>query len=71
MTNQPPLQCFVERRDGGGNYATLSDTGYGLAYIDRDVADGTNYQYRVTALDTNFNRFTSQTPVVTPVPTAT
>jgi RHS repeat-associated protein len=57
--NQTNWQFFVERKPASTNdsqYILIADSGYGLAYLDSDVADGQAYTYRVTAFDTDFNR---------------
>ncbi|HWD21489.1 MAG TPA: RHS repeat-associated core domain-containing protein [Verrucomicrobiae bacterium] len=59
LGNPPKFQCYVERKLHGGSdgdYETISDTGYGLSYLDTNVVNGVAYDYRVAALDTNFVR---------------
>jgi RHS repeat-associated protein len=55
--DQTNWQFFVERKSAStsdSNYQLISDTGYGLAYLDSDVTDGQSYVYRVTAFDQSF-----------------
>lgn len=71
LGDPPQYQSFVERKlqtDPDSAYITMSVTGYGLSFIDSSVADGTTYTYRVTAFDTNYNRFQA---TATATPSAT
>ncbi|HEY4415437.1 MAG TPA: LamG-like jellyroll fold domain-containing protein, partial [Verrucomicrobiae bacterium] len=64
-------QFSVERREGSaGAYANVTKTGFGLAYSDVDVLNDHAYQYRVTAYDTNYNRYQAETSLVTPANSA-
>jgi RHS repeat-associated protein len=73
LTNRPPLLCFLERKPAGAPdsaYSLLTTTDYGLAYLDRDVVNGSTYTYRVNALDNHWNR-TRRSVDAAPHPTAT
>ena len=56
LGNPPQYQSFVQRKfqtNSDSTYAVVSTTGYGLAYFDNSVTDGTTYAYKVTAFDSN------------------
>jgi RHS repeat-associated protein len=66
LGNPPQYQSFVQRKyqtNSDSTYAVVSTTGYGLAYFDYSVTDGTTYTYKVTAFDSNYNCFSSVTNV--------
>ena len=66
-TNPPPdcqtnWQFFLERKPAGSSDSacqTLTEVGFGLAYLDGDVVNGQSYTYRVTAFDQYYNRYTT------------
>jgi RHS repeat-associated protein len=60
-------QFALERKLGEtGNYERLSESGFGLAYLDQEVHNDVSYKYRVTAFDENYNRLQAETELVTP-----
>jgi RHS repeat-associated protein len=61
-------QFYVERKTLDTSYSPLATAGFGLAYLDQEVANGQAYTYRVTAFDANFNRYVA---VVTATPNYT
>jgi RHS repeat-associated protein len=63
---QTNWQFYVERKAYGGadsTYQTIMEPGYGLTFLDANVADDQSYTYRVSAFDANFDRL--QTNAVT------
>jgi YD repeat-containing protein len=69
LGNPPQYQSFVQRKfqtNSDSTYAVVSTTGYGLAYFDNSVTDGTTYAYKVTAFDSNYNCFSAVASNVTP-----
>ena len=69
LGNPPQYQSFVQRKfqtNSDSTYAVVSTTGYGLAYFDNSVVDGTTYAYKVTAFDSNYNCFSAVASNVTP-----
>ena len=52
-------------------FLPITETGFGLGYLDDAVVDGQSYQYQVTAFDSNYDRYVSTTAVVTPSASAT
>ena len=64
-------QFSVERKEGtSGTYALISQTGFGLTYLDPDVVNDHSYMYRVTAFDPLYNRYQAETALVTPTNSA-
>ncbi len=59
-------QFCLERKAGLGQYERITETGFGLAYLDEEVINDQTYTYRVTAFDQNYNRRQAETAAVIP-----
>ncbi len=60
-------QFALERTNGAsGQYVQITETGFGLAYMDQEVVSGQSYTYRVTAFDQHYNRYAAETGEVVP-----
>ena len=48
---------YLERATSDGHYDILTEMNYGLAFFDDEAANRQTYTYRVSAIDTNYNRY--------------
>jgi hypothetical protein len=60
------LSFLVQRGTGSGNYSNVALVANGLSYLDRDLASGTQYSYRIKAINySGESALSSETNVTT------